>query len=57
MFKMLGSPDVGDGVMDELQRWDQEVFVEVFPGEKLTGHFTDIQEAEAVPVAATLSQI
>lgn len=43
--------------MDQLQRRDQEVFVEVFPGENLSGHFTNIKEPEAVPVAPPLSQI
>lgn len=50
-------PDVGDGVMDQLQSRDQEVFVEVFSGENLSGHFTNIEEPEAVPVAPPLSQI
>lgn len=50
-------PDVGDGVVDQLQRRDQKVFVEVFPGENLSGHFTDIQEPQSVPIAPPLSQI
>lgn len=50
-------PDVGDRVMDQLKRWDQKVFVEVFSGENLSGCFTNIKEPEAIPVAPPLSQI
>lgn len=50
-------PDVGHRVVDQLQCWNQEVFVEVFSGENLGGSFTNIKEPQAVPVAATLSQI
>lgn len=50
-------PDVGHGVVDQLQRRQQEVLVEVLPGEDLGGRLTHVQEAEAVPVAAALGQI
>lgn len=43
--------------MDQLQRRQQEVLVEVLPGEDLGGRLTHVQEAEAVPVAAALGQI
>lgn len=43
--------------MDQLQRWDQEVLVEVFPGENFSGCLTDVQKPQAVPVAPALSQI
>lgn len=52
-----GIPDVGDGVVDQLQCREQEVFVEVFPGEDLRGRFTNVQEPQAIPVAPPLSQI
>lgn len=50
-------PDVGDGVVDQLQCWEQEVFVEVFSRENLSGCFTNIKEPQAIPVAPPLSQI
>lgn len=43
--------------MDELQRWNQEMFIEVFFGENLCGNFTDIKEPKTVPIASTQSQI
>jgi len=42
--------------VDELQSWDEEVFVEVFPGENLCGNFTNVEESQTIPVAATQSQ-
>lgn len=50
-------PDVGDGVVDQLQCRDQEVFVEVLSGENLSGCFTNVEEPQAIPVAPPLSQI
>ena len=50
-------PDVGDGVVHQLQRRNQKVFVEVFSGEDLRGCLTDVEEPQSVPVAPTLSQI
>lgn len=50
-------PDIGDRVVDQLECWDEKVFVEVFPGKDLSGCFTDIQEPQTVPVAPPLSQI
>lgn len=37
-------PDVSDGVMDQFQCRNQEMFVEVFSGENLSGHFTNVKE-------------
>lgn len=50
-------PDIGDRVVDEVQRWHQEVLVKVFSGENLSGCFTHIKEPQTVPVAPPLSQI
>lgn len=43
--------------MDQFQRWQQEMLVEVLSGKDLCGCLTHIQEAKAVPVAAALGQI
>ncbi len=37
-------PDIGNRVVDQLQRRDQEVFVKVFSRENLSGGFTNIKE-------------
>lgn len=50
-------PDVSNWVMDQFQRWQQEVLVEILPGKDLCGCLAHVQEAEAVPVAAALGQI
>lgn len=55
--RLIELPDIGNRVVDQLQRWDQEVFVEVFSGENLSGRFTNIKEPQAVPVTPPLSQI
>lgn len=43
--------------MDQLQRRNQEVLVEVFSREDFSGCLTDVEKPQAVPVAPTLSQI
>lgn len=50
-------PDIGNRVVDQLQRRDQEVLVEVFSGENFSGCLANIKKPQAVPVAPPLSQI
>ena len=50
-------PDVGHRVVDQLQGLDEEVFTEVGFGEELDGDLTEVQVAESVPVAPTLTQL
>lgn len=53
----LDVPDIGHRVVDQLQRRDQEMFVEILSRENLSGHFTNIEEPQTVPIAPPLSQI
>lgn len=54
---MSCSPDVGNGVTDQLKRWNKEMFAKIRLGEEIYCNLTQVQIAKPVPVASTLSKL
>lgn len=51
------SPDVGHRVADQLERRNKEMLAKIWFGEKVYCDVTQVQIAQPVPVASTLSKL